>query len=45
MHLLEKEKPKSEGIVSTRYRLVGSVVHLGKGVHSGHYVAYLRGDK
>ena len=29
----------------TKYRLKAVIIHLGKSVHSGHYVAYIRDEK
>ena len=50
MHLLKEEK--KEAVASalsapahTKYLLKAVVIHLGKSVHSGHYVAYIRTDK
>ena len=29
---------------STKYELIGAVVHLGKSIHVGHYVSYAKKD-
>lgn len=47
LHLLESEKPlpsaaQGEKASHTVYQLRGVVIHLGKSVHSGHYVAYVK---
>ena len=46
-HLLEPKKEqgaeaKTEEASSGQYQLKAVVIHLGKSVHSGHYVAYVR---
>ncbi len=47
LYLLDQDKKGEEkgGAVCPNYRLKAVVIHLGKSVHSGHYVAYVRGEK
>ena len=47
MHLLEQKPAESSSNVlqppaHVNYRLKAVIIHLGKSVHSGHYVAYVR---
>ena len=43
-HLLEAKKEEAGAKVEgpTKYQLKAVIIHLGKSVHSGHYVAYVR---
>jgi len=42
---MQEEEPANQGPVHSKYRLKAVVIHLGRSVHSGHYVAYVRTDK
>ena len=46
MHLLEEKPAEISNVLQppahTNYRLKAVIIHLGKSVHSGHYVAYVR---
>ena len=46
MHLLKEEKKEEVPVIGapahTKYSLKAVIIHLGKSVHSGHYVAYIR---
>ena len=42
---MQEEVPANAGPTSSKYRLKAVVIHLGRSVHSGHYVAYIRTDK
>ena len=49
-HLLKKEaagvpEQKYENPAHTKYQLKAVIIHLGKSVHSGHYVCYVRTAK
>ena len=48
MGLLKTEEPAAPqpaGPVHTKYTLHAVIVHLGKSVHSGHYVCYIKKGK
>jgi uncharacterized UBP type Zn finger protein len=45
LHLLAPPKPETQVLpppAHTQYRLKAVIIHLGKSVHSGHYVAYVK---
>jgi uncharacterized UBP type Zn finger protein len=48
LHLLaadKQEEPKLEKPAHVDYELKAVIIHLGKSVHSGHYVAYVKTAK
>lgn len=48
MHLLNPSSPalpKLENPLHVNYRLKAVVIHLGRSVHSGHYVAYVKTEE
>jgi uncharacterized UBP type Zn finger protein len=46
IHLLEEKPAEASNFIQppahVDYRLKAVIIHLGKSVHSGHYVAYVR---
>ncbi len=43
-HLLASPEKKEvpSGAINSRYQLKAVIVHLGKSIHFGHYVAYIK---